>query len=103
VKKGKLIINNYDGGIFSIDQLKGVCQDLWIAGQETTSTTLTWGIAYLINRPEVQAKMHAELNEVIGGSDIIVTMASRPSMPYTNAVINVRKLGRINFNIFSNN
>jgi hypothetical protein len=73
-----------------LDQLKGLCADLWIAGQETTSTTLTWGMNYLIWNPAIQAKVHAELDEVINGTDIVVTTANRPAMPYTNAVINVR-------------
>lgn len=78
--------------LFSIEQLQGLCSDLWIAGQETTTTTLTWGIAFLINYPEVQAKIHAELDGVVGNPETLVTVAHRPSLPYINAVINVRKL-----------
>ena len=77
---------------FRIEQLKGLCSDLWIAGQETTTTTLTWGIAFLINYPEVQTKVQAELDGVVGNPEAIVTVAHRPSLPYINAVINVSEL-----------
>ena len=37
---------------------------------------------------EVQAKLHQELDSVIG-SDRIITMDDRPRLNYTNAVVNV--------------
>ncbi|CAK5087052.1 unnamed protein product [Meloidogyne enterolobii] len=73
---------------FTIEQLVGVANDLWFAGQETTSTTLNWGIAFLINNPNVQDKVHAELDSIIGDFDRIITTADRPSLPYLNALIN---------------
>ncbi|KAH7720608.1 CYP-33A1 protein [Aphelenchoides avenae] len=63
-----------------------MCADLFAAGQETTSSTLKWAVAYLINSPEKQAKLRAELDDVIG-SDRLITMSDMPSLPYTNAVI----------------
>ena len=60
--------------------------DLWIAGQETTSGTLTWLCLYLINRPEIQAKLHKELDTVIG-SDRLVTTSDKNDLHYLNAVI----------------
>ncbi|KAI6238712.1 (pine wood nematode) hypothetical protein [Aphelenchoides fujianensis] len=47
-------------------QLVNMCFDLWFAGQETTSATMTWALAFLIRHPEVQQKMHEELDRVIG-------------------------------------
>ncbi|EFO82524.1 hypothetical protein GCK72_024534 [Caenorhabditis remanei] len=42
------------------------CGDMWTGGMETTVTTLRWGIIYLLNNPEVQAKCHLELLNVFG-------------------------------------
>ncbi|KAH7698252.1 CYP-33C9 protein, partial [Aphelenchoides avenae] len=77
-----------EGGehFFTYQQLRGMCHDLFAAGQETTSTTLAWGFVYILNAPEVQKRLHDELDSVVG-ADRLITMDDRPSMHYTNAVI----------------
>ncbi|KAI1710514.1 cytochrome p450 domain-containing protein [Ditylenchus destructor] len=72
---------------FTMDQLRGMCFDLWVAGQETSSTTLAWGVVHLIHNLEVQEKLHEELDRVIG-SGRWITVADRPHLPYTCAVVN---------------
>ncbi|KAI6240313.1 (pine wood nematode) hypothetical protein [Aphelenchoides fujianensis] len=67
-------------------QLVNMCFDLWFAGQETTSATMTWALAFLIRHPEVQQKMHEELDRVIG-SDRLITMSDKTDLPYVQAVI----------------
>ena len=44
----------------------------------------------MIHYPEVQEKIHQELDRVIG-RDRDVIMADKPTLPYTMATINVRK------------
>jgi cytochrome P450 len=84
-EKAKLDKNG-DGHFYSFHQLRTMCSDLFLAGQETTSTTLAWGVAYLIHSPADQQKLHVELDKVIG-SDRLVTIADRANLPFTNAVI----------------
>lgn len=45
-------------------------QDLFIAGSETTSTTLTWALLYLAVFPKAQAKVAQEVELVIGDSSL---------------------------------
>ncbi|KAI6192786.1 (pine wood nematode) hypothetical protein [Aphelenchoides fujianensis] len=67
-------------------QLHNLSFDLWLAGQESTSTKITWCIGFLVGHPEVQQKMHEELDRVIG-SDRMIAMSDRLSLPYTNSVV----------------
>ncbi|XP_040834391.1 cytochrome P450 2J1-like isoform X2 [Ochotona curzoniae] len=69
--------------------------DLFLAGTETTSTTLRWGLLYMAMYPEVQEKVHAEIDSVIGRWQQ-PSMAFRESLPYTNAVIHeIQRMGNI--------
>jgi len=43
-----------------------VCLDLFTAGSETTANTLDYAILYMVLNPEVQKKVQAEIDQVIG-------------------------------------
>ncbi|KAM6351690.1 LOW QUALITY PROTEIN: cytochrome P450 2W1 [Alca torda] len=60
--------------------------DLLMAGTEMTSTTLEWAILLLMKYPEVQNKVHAEIERVLG-PDCLPTFEDRKKMPFTNTVI----------------
>ena len=51
---------------FLVNNLVVVLKDLFLAGAETTSTTLFWSILYLTQNPSVQIKVQAEIDDVIG-------------------------------------
>uniref|UniRef100_A0A8D1AYA7 Cytochrome P450 family 2 subfamily J member 34 n=1 Tax=Sus scrofa TaxID=9823 RepID=A0A8D1AYA7_PIG len=69
--------------------------DLLFAGTDTTLITLRWGLLYMALHPEIQEKVQAEIDRVLGQSQQPST-AARESMPYTNAVIHeVQRMGNI--------
>ena len=69
--------------------------DLFLAGSETSSTTLKFAVVYLINNPKVQTKLQAEIDKVVGQSRPI-SMADKPYLPYLNAVIaEVQRCGQV--------
>jgi hypothetical protein len=39
--------------------------DIFIAGQDTTSSSIIWTFLYLLHHPDVQKKVHQELDEVL--------------------------------------
>uniref|UniRef100_A0A915NWF0 Unspecific monooxygenase n=1 Tax=Meloidogyne floridensis TaxID=298350 RepID=A0A915NWF0_9BILA len=78
---------------FSLRSITPFCFDLFLAGEETTSVTLSYLILYLILDQRVQSKMHEELDRLEeekgrNGFDNSVTQADRGKLPFLNAVIN---------------
>ena len=56
--------------------MTAVMQDLFLAGAETTSTTLTWACLYLSLYPDKQEKLHKEIDRDLGGK--LPSLADRP-------------------------
>ncbi|XP_071961583.1 steroid 17-alpha-hydroxylase/17,20 lyase-like [Antedon mediterranea] len=65
--------------------IKQIVSDLFIAGTETSTSTLLWAVACMIDNPDVQEKIKKELDDVIG--DRPPQLSDREKLPYTDAVI----------------
>ena len=67
-------------------------KDLFIAGSETTTSSLTSMILYMILYPEVQKRIQKEIDTKVGRNREI-TFNDKANMPYTDATImEVRRL-----------
>ncbi|KAL8188164.1 UNVERIFIED_CONTAM: hypothetical protein K2H54_062288, partial [Gekko kuhli] len=60
--------------------------DLFIAGSETTATSLQWALVLMANYPDIQEKVYREMDEAFGSAHSICYQ-DRKKLPYTNAVI----------------
>ncbi|XP_005795629.1 cytochrome P450 2J2-like [Xiphophorus maculatus] len=80
---------------FDILNLCACTLDLFFAGTETTTTTLHWGLLYMIYYPDIQERVQAEIDAVIGPSRQ-PAVTDRENMPYTDAVIHeIQRKGNI--------
>ncbi|KAL7859021.1 hypothetical protein SRHO_G00141680 [Serrasalmus rhombeus] len=71
---------------FHMENMMRSILDLFIAGTETTSTTLRWGLIYMMDHPDVQECCHEEIIRVLG-FDRCPCMEDRPQLPYTCATV----------------
>ena len=62
-----------------------IMRDLFIAGTETTSTSLQWLLLIMLHFPEVQQKCHEELDANIG--ERCASLSDREKLPFLEAVI----------------
>ncbi|KAK7388881.1 hypothetical protein VNO78_23708 [Psophocarpus tetragonolobus] len=67
-------------------EIKAILEDMFIAGTDTTSSTVEWAIAELIKNPRIMVQVQQELNTVVG-QDKLVTELDLPNLPYLNAVV----------------
>lgn len=56
-----------DGGQMTDAQLRDELMTIFLAGHETTANALTWTWYLLSQHPEVEAKLHEEIDEVLEG------------------------------------
>lgn len=61
-------LNRYESfqGSVGIKNAVASVVELFLAGSETTAVTLNWLIFYLAQNPDIQKKLHAEIESVIG-------------------------------------
>lgn len=93
-QQSRLAKNNTVGD-FTDRALINNIRALFIAGTETTTSTLLWGIIYIMLHPKVQKKVQDELDRIIG-SDRDPSWNDRFQTPYTEATIcEVQRMARM--------
>lgn len=74
-----------DGGQMSDEQLRDEVMTIFLAGHETTANALTWTWYLLSQNPAAEAKLHGELDQVLGGR--LPTVEDVPKLTYTEMVL----------------
>jgi cytochrome P450 len=74
-----------DGEPMSREQLLDEIRTLYLAGHETTATTLSWTWVLLSQNTAARARLEAEVDAALGG--LLPTADDVSSLPYANAVI----------------
>uniref|UniRef100_A0A8I3WN74 Cytochrome P450 n=1 Tax=Callithrix jacchus TaxID=9483 RepID=A0A8I3WN74_CALJA len=77
---------NNSNSSFDEEYLFYIIGDLFIAGTDTTTNSLLWCLLYMSLNPEVQEKVHEEIERVIG-TNRAPSLMDKAQMPYTEATI----------------
>ncbi len=80
-----LMARDDDGNSMTDQQLRDEVITLLLAGHETTALNLSWAWYLLAQHPEVEAKLHAELEAVLGGR--APCAGDIPKLMYTDRVL----------------
>ena len=68
------------------EEVKLIMSDIFIAGSETSATSILWGIYYLALNPEAQDKIHEEMRRVLK-PESPPTYRDRPILPFLQATV----------------
>jgi cytochrome P450 len=74
-----------DGAQMSDLQLRDEAMTIFMTGHETTAVTLAWTFYLLSKNPDCEAKLHAEVDQVLGGR--VPTMMDLARLPYAEMVL----------------
>jgi cytochrome P450 len=73
------------GAGMSPSEVRDQVVTIFVAGHETTAVAMTWTFYLLSQHPEIEARLHAELDQVLGGR--APTQADLAKLPYTRMVL----------------
>ncbi|XP_020182784.1 cytochrome P450 81Q32 [Aegilops tauschii subsp. strangulata] len=75
-----------DPEAYSDKVIRALCLSILQTGTDTSSGTIEWSMAELLNHPDAMAKARAELDEVVGMGRLLEE-ADLPSLPYLQCII----------------
>ncbi len=80
-----LLAQDEDGAGMTDRQVRNEAMTIFLAGHETTANNLIWTWYLLSQNPDAEARLHDELDTVLGGQ--VPTLSALQQLPYTAMVI----------------
>jgi len=74
-----------DGSFMTDEQIRDEALTLFLAGHETTAIALSWTWYLLSLNPDIEKKLHAEIDQVLGTR--LPTVSDLPALSYTRMVL----------------
>lgn len=81
-----MIISHEYSHSFTEDLTIQAVLDMFAAGLETTVGTLRWALLYLTRFPDIQTRLHREVDQVLS-PETLPTVTEKQRMPYTEAFV----------------
>ncbi|KAH9611215.1 hypothetical protein KSS87_006952 [Heliosperma pusillum] len=82
-----LDLKKKDPGYATDDIIKGLVQNLLLAGTETSASTMEWALALLVNNPQVLRSAKREIDDHVGKNRLLGE-SDLAHLPYLHCVIN---------------
>ena len=79
-------MNNSQENSFTEERLPQMIFDLFVAGTDTTATTLRWALLLLSVNQQIQSQLHAQIDKTIGQTRL-PNMNDRRALPLVDAVL----------------
>ncbi|PKA46279.1 Flavonoid 3',5'-hydroxylase 1 [Apostasia shenzhenica] len=74
-----------DGEKLSLDSIKGLIADLFVAGTDTSSIVIEWAMAEMLRNPAILRRAQEEADSVIGRNRLLEE-SDIPNLPYLQAI-----------------
>ncbi|KAF8399586.1 hypothetical protein HHK36_015454 [Tetracentron sinense] len=75
-----------DGGKLTDTEIKALLLNLFVAGTDTSSSTVEWALAEIIRHPNILAQAQRELDSVVG-QDRLVTESDLTQLTFLEAIV----------------
>jgi len=76
-----------ENNVFNDDEVYGNIFTMLLAGEDTTSNSISWTLFYLSQHPDIVNKIRDEANAVYSNDDALTTFEKLSELKYTNAVV----------------
>lgn len=83
---GSIMLQEVGNGELSVEDFIDEFVTLFIAGYETTSTTIAWALQEVLIHPDIKEKLIREVNEVLDGNEFVSTN-HLSSLTYTSHIM----------------
>ncbi|KAL9431603.1 hypothetical protein AB3S75_026739 [Citrus x aurantiifolia] len=71
----------------TLDHIKAVLMNIFVAGTDTSAATLVWTMTYLMKHPRVMKKVQEEIRSLVGGNKSFVDEDDVQELHYLKAVV----------------
>jgi cytochrome P450 len=81
-----LAARDEDGAEFTDEEVYGNVLTMLLAGEDTTANTMAWMMHFMTEHPQVQARMLAEAEQVVGRSGTLTDLKDVARLVYIDSV-----------------